>query len=675
MSYTEEEKKEIQKLIKEVTGQDIDIQKYSDKEMEMLNSDLSDLIDSGEIGALQEPMQTEAPKKGLNLGSPADSILTKAFNALDTLGSASRKSIVKGIDSLAGTELDKGEKGFEDIGQYANSAKILEKAGVPSGPTLLETAVTPMTALPLLGLKALGINPDVRDVGGLALDVVTDPTAAITSIPKFARAVGRGASKVIEPLAKGIYKGPLAKLEAAILEKAPHAGNLSDILYKEGISGNYKEIRDQMELLRKKIFNEKIDPILTDMDKAGFSLNVDDVANQLKNEYETTSSGKDVGLLQRPFIKDQLNDVKTQVLDALRTFEPVGWKDKVNTYKKQRIGALKDEKSFKRANGAGEQLPIFGHDDPSKTGFKKVDVKLRGKDANIPYAEPYEVWTQQELPSLPTKSNSNLFNPVDAKDKLLPLAQQMELDKLFREAAQGPKYQGEILNLAPVPESSAKVKVKVSKIKRGQGAFPIPPTFPEMPKKTMNVWEALASKKDAQDLVRASTYSKKGAPPAAELVSNLQAPVASKFRKAIEQGAEDLVGKGKGKELAEFNKIYGTLSEGLPSMSNDVVKEAGHMNLTPLDISFMTNPHTSQLAFTKEILEAGRLPSFRTKTGIALRDAADLVRKNRSFSDNIKTQAIPYFLARSVGSKNKNSEQIQKEKEQYLNEINKILGE
>lgn len=145
----------------------------------------------------------------------------------------------------------------------------------------------------------------------------------------------------------------------------------------------------------------------------------------------------------------------------------------------------KDSKDYRRQLGdAGENpdqqvLPVFS-DDMQRTGQRSQQVEINGNQASRMQAEPLENWSQGELDSinLPQRPQQG-FNPARGDD-LLPLRQQMDMDKRFL-GDLGEGYQGEILGTQNTPRSYSSGQVTMINQGQGQMQFAIAPNRPQRP--------------------------------------------------------------------------------------------------------------------------------------------------------------------------------------------------
>lgn len=641
MALTVEEQAELAELIKERLGTEIDPAKLSGDELQ-------------ELGTLA--MNTEPPKPAppdeFNLGGDDASVFRKVLNASDIGGSLTRKALVQGYDSLAGTKLDEGQKGYKDIGQYQSFQDILRKMGIPEGPQALDllSKVNPVVGEFYKAVLPQELQPSMRAVGGAALDTVADPTLVLGALAKGTGKLSRAVAPQLERMAAYIYKEPfkgfdtLLKETGAIPKNAP---NFSDLIYEYKLTGNMQQLRNKLRDVMRDDIWAKIEPMYQRIVDAGETIDPQQIAKDTIAKLSTETTGSKVGFNQRPALAGVLGDVKSGIQETMDRFRPAGYKDKRRAYLKNLLGFHKENQAYRAAGGVGDQFPLGTVQEGITTNTVPTKVELHGTPANTMSAEPYEVMTQQDLVNVGARPAPDAFNPAretgvekmnpipqKQPEDLLQLKQQMTLEDQLKQMVhdlQAPPdkttYQGEIFNTGLVPRLFTPALKKVQNIRPGQSSFMIAPQRPTPVSKNMSIWEALANKTDLADQINYKMLGgEKGTPKASTktAMSISEAP-ASVLRNQIRAKAEKVLGKEQADLLDALNLKYATGVGSMGDLSKEVIKEAGTSALTPLDIGFLANPYSRKMLALKEAAEAARLPKVRTNVGVGMsRVATDL---------------------------------------------------
>ncbi len=156
--------------------------------------------------------------------------LDYAVRGLDYPGGIVRTGIAQGVQSLGGPEMvQEGDWDKTMSGQAPRSAELLKRADVPAGDVVNYPVVGPVSA---------------RDLGGLALDIASDPLTALSRAGKAgANLIDQGVSAT----GKGMFRSGLKKVDQAVLEKG--AKPFSEVALENGIYGTNKQIAKQSEAL------------------------------------------------------------------------------------------------------------------------------------------------------------------------------------------------------------------------------------------------------------------------------------------------------------------------------------------------------------------------------------------------------------------------------------------
>lgn len=170
------------------------------------------------------------------------SALHGAIQALDYPGGIARTSLAGLANIPYGAYTGKSITQPEDVvnafkGQAPTSAQYMERAGVPAGD---------VENYPLIG------DVSTRDLGGLAVDIATDPLTALSRAGKYgANIVDIGA----EATGKKMFKSGVKKIDQVVAEKG--AKPFSDVLIENKISGTTNNIRQESEQLLNKTKAER----------------------------------------------------------------------------------------------------------------------------------------------------------------------------------------------------------------------------------------------------------------------------------------------------------------------------------------------------------------------------------------------------------------------------------
>ncbi len=421
--------------------------------------------------------------------------------------------------------------------------------------------------------------------------------------------MGGGASLAGDAIAKGIQTG----INATRGARQKIGSNLKDLGEKMAFKSSGAMLRDFRSASDKKEINE-IGRWMLDKGiiKAGDS--VDDIAAKtaaIKQQageaidliYTNAENSLKSAMSQKGF--DPLRD-KNRIMAAAREElgDTVGaeaalnklsnylddiaakhgdkpYQQAVKQFSKEKQKFIQDAKQYRKdlreyrrqvGNAADdidqELLPAFA-DDFQRTGQKNVDVELNGKPASNMYEEPYEVWTQQDLVSLPQFSKGRFNAP--SGDDLTPLAQQMELDSIYRRELPG-GYQSEILGAQVTPRTFGSGPVPSVNSSQGQMQFAIKPNRPVRPKAPEDIRNAMSPRraneiKGALDDEINYARNPLAKEPAAEKAFS---GARRELNKIVSDSIEELGGSSEAQALKAANKEYGNASR-VNRMANDRV--------------------------------------------------------------------------------------------------------
>lgn len=203
--------------------------------------------------------QNSTPKsKGLlDYGKDA---IDYGIRGLDYLGGAVRTGLASGADAFVpGNNITKEDWINTLKGKAPSSDKLLEKLGVPEGPSLPQFKND--SGLSMYGL-AKGGNPEEKEIDlsiqkgpsvrgalGFAADIATDPLTYVGFPGK------RIAGEATEALGKKIYKSGFKKVDEKLIEGG--ARPLSEGLLERGVWGNNKEIAEKVKGFSKEAANKR----------------------------------------------------------------------------------------------------------------------------------------------------------------------------------------------------------------------------------------------------------------------------------------------------------------------------------------------------------------------------------------------------------------------------------
>lgn len=159
--------------------------------------------------------------------------LSGAARVLDYPGGIARTAVAGLANIPYAAATGKSITQPEDIvnalkGQGPTSAQYMERAGVPEGDVV---------DYPLVG------KVSTRGLGGVALDIATDPLTALSK----AGVAANGLDQAVEAGGKTLYKSGLKKIDQAVAEKG--AQPFSDLMLENGVTGSSKSIQGASEQL------------------------------------------------------------------------------------------------------------------------------------------------------------------------------------------------------------------------------------------------------------------------------------------------------------------------------------------------------------------------------------------------------------------------------------------
>lgn len=189
-------------------------------------------------------------------------------------------------------------------GKAPRSAELLERLGVPAGPTI------PGGGMPMSPIPA---NLNLRDVGGFVGDVLTDPLTTLGRIMK----PGTIAEKALNPLShaaeaggESMYKSGLKKADQAIAEKG--AAPLSDLLMENNIAGTAKQVRSKAAELANNVKAER-DVLHQTADASGVLIDPKEALADAKAEAERIAK-----------VDPSQKDLSEKILARIKEYEDVG---------------------------------------------------------------------------------------------------------------------------------------------------------------------------------------------------------------------------------------------------------------------------------------------------------------------------------------------------------------
>lgn len=167
-------------------------------------------------------------------------------------------------------------------GQAPKSSEYMQRLNIPAGPSV---------NLPFLG------DTSVRDVGGFATDVVTDPLTALAKGEKALNPAGRAT----EALGENVYKSGFKKIDERLIEKGKKP--LSNLLLEEGApTGTTKQIAEKTQAMSKDLAKQR-DDLYKQASEKGVTI---DLGFPLENaEKHLAKMRKDPGLRD---LADQLEE-------------------------------------------------------------------------------------------------------------------------------------------------------------------------------------------------------------------------------------------------------------------------------------------------------------------------------------------------------------------------------
>lgn len=629
---------QLQEYIKQSSGQDLTVEQLQ----AMTPDELQELV----AWSTQAAANTEATKPTLDIGEATGAGIAGAANAL-TLNNLemvapeyfqklkAAQPMQYGVGEAIGTVgsmltpmgVELGiAKGLSKIPQLAPAIQLLSK-GLP------KYAQQGAKGAAIGSLFGLATNPQSGDPtlsGQLEGRLKGAQTGAA-----LGGALGATVPVLSEAVAKKWYKQPFKKSDSAAV-LANKKDMPSDLLYDLGVTGGYETIKNKMHnYLQGTVMPEvkKFESLLTQI---GAKFPTEEakkaVVGALPNENRLTSR------------KDEIVGLKNYAGQVFDEYVPEGWFNTLRQYSKARKGFQKEVAAFERAGGdvKSGQLPLS----PEFTAAfrsKKVPtpVELQGKDPSTAYAEPYEVWSQQGLPPLPTRPPEG-FNPARGDD-LLPLAHQMKLWENFSKVAQGPKYQGEILGLQNTPRTYGVGEKTIQESIPGQSSFPVTPFAPRIPEKAMTVEDF---KSNLQEIGKAVKQGFSNPVPGKSIPTSnaLLADMYGSMNQMLNKKVADQIGDAEASQYITAKDKASQILGMFPSMVAEVGKDVGRTQVNPLEVSYLLNPTYGKYALAKEGVELLGHPAIATRGALGLKWTGQ----------KAPTASIPYFLKRDEEKKNEN---------------------
>lgn len=299
-------------------------------------------------------------------------VLSK-LKILDVAGSPARKAIIQGIDSLFGTELDKGEPGYEDLGGYPSFSKFLNRVE-----SLSKKSSDEMPGLVKMGRIKKGgfFDMSPADVLGFGADIVTDP-GTYAGIPLI-KSAGKALSPSIKKLSKAIYKIPFSQIDARLVEEGSSA--VSDLLYNFNKSGNRKDLSEGL----KSIMSDELWPKIAEKMDLAKDLKTDPKKFEefLLAGLDTETVGSSVGMKQRPVVAADIQKAKSMSRNEIGSFEPAGfdkYKDALKKYK-DNLEIFKKSNSYMQPNIKRPVAPV--KPDIGMNAYELLQMK-KDLDSNI----------------------------------------------------------------------------------------------------------------------------------------------------------------------------------------------------------------------------------------------------------------------------------------------------
>lgn len=308
-----------------------------------------ELKELAELEELEELEKLEAQGKALSTPPKEEpGMLDYAMRGLNYVGGLGRGAVAGAMEPIVGKDLVSAEQVFK--GTVPSTLELLQKAGVPKGPSLSEILENrarrnPLFKLPSMMYSETGeglplqkggtFDPNVREMAGLVGDVGLDLSTYVLpwlKMAKVAKPVARTAEVLLNPIGEGVTAGVkgLGKVGTAM------AGKLSQFTPEEAIQylKNAPAVKEAVQLLGSKesldIAQEKayqaINKMRATLEKAG--LNADAEMSELlegKNVTLNLNSIKEMAQELPPKAKLEVDAIIKRTeknLEAYRPFQP-----------------------------------------------------------------------------------------------------------------------------------------------------------------------------------------------------------------------------------------------------------------------------------------------------------------------------------------------------------------
>lgn len=228
-----------------------------------------------------------------------------ALKALDYLGGLGRTA-VGSLGNLTGKKVVTADDAIQALlGNAPGSAEMLERAGVPEGAS---ANLFPELPIPFTDIRVGKGKTSMRDVGGLALDIATDPLTYLTFGTSGAAKAARPVSSLLEKAGEKTYKSGLKRIDQEVAKygKSP----VSDVLMKNRIAGSANSVYEQMDELGEQLLKER-NEILSAAKEAGAEVSMKEAMIPVQERIASMRASRDPKLQKLADVLEK--DVKEYV--------------------------------------------------------------------------------------------------------------------------------------------------------------------------------------------------------------------------------------------------------------------------------------------------------------------------------------------------------------------------
>lgn len=545
-----------------------------------------------ELKALEAKYGQGEQKEAPGLGHRA---LDYGLRALDYPGGLVRTGAA-GLLGVAGKEDFKKAL----YGQAPTSADYLERGGVGEG---FRVNLSPMEG-----------DTSLRDIAGFALDTLSDPLTAIARGVRGAKGLaGKAADVALNPAEKaldragtGLYKSGLKRIdqEVARYGKDP----VSDVLMRERITGNAKQIFDKMDELGKKLYGERQE-ILKSATRSGAEVDM-----------------KKAMAKAQSYVDELRKTDNPELIPAINMMQ-----NRINKYLAK--GAKEPEQILRElptSRYVPEYRPITGYEKGGQNFIElpRPNISVEAKLKNpVPYYEA-------ETLSNPGLLNGELSPKFSGRDLLLRDAKKQKPRFVKQLSEPVIRNEEDLIKSLPVgadyqdvfrPGMSVGLENVPDKINYG----PIVPSRfePGPAKAVIDYSERVPGPSPLQATSWKTTSANRAGDAAYETMAKsaenkaFEKALSGGLRKSTEEAVGKLLGKEKELELARKNADLGKILTSKERALLDAEQELRKNLLTSVD-GMILGANNPTMALVKKLADFSKMTGPRTRGGLMMKDAA-----------------------------------------------------